>query len=101
METTSFLKNNAFAIILAAVTLTSSFVMTQVKSGDNTRRIENLEKYTRVTESKVNEHETFIAVLQEQQKTQALTAKEISTLQQQTIEELKATRLELARLSSK
>lgn len=98
METTSLLKNNAFAIILAAVTLTSSFVMTQVKSGDNTRRIENLEKYTRGTDAKVVNHGTFIAVLQEQQKTQALTSQEISALQQQTIEELKATRLELARI---
>lgn len=95
-ETTSFLKQHAVTMVMAAITVTSSFVITQQSTNDNTRRIVNLEKYTREVKSISTTNVKDIAVLQEQQKQTALSNREISTLLKDTVAELKQTRLELA-----
>lgn len=95
-ETTSFLKQHAVTMVMAAITVTSSFVITQQSTNDNTRRIVNLENYTREVKSISTTNAKDIAVLQEQQKQTALSNREISTLLKDTVAELKQTRLELA-----
>lgn len=55
-------KQNAVPALMAFVTLASAFTMVQVKSGDNTRRIDNLEKYTRVTQREVEANARALAV---------------------------------------
>jgi spermidine/putrescine-binding protein len=101
METTNWLKQHGITLAIAAVTVTSSFVMNQQTSSDNTRRIVNLEKYTREKSAIINTIEVDVAVLKEQQKTNATTNKEISELLSQTVVELKNTRIAVERLSAK
>lgn len=101
METTSWLKQNAVSIVLAAMTVTSSFVITQQSTSYNSRRIVNLEKYTRDKSEGLKVVEVDVAVLKEQQKTNAVNNAEISNLLQQTTIELKSTRLAVERLSAK
>ncbi len=95
------LKQNGMALIIAVVTITSSFVMTQQATGDNTRRIVNLEKYTRAEASDLNNVEVDIAVLKEQQKTNALNNSDITHLLEQTSIELKTLGLAVERLGAK
>ena len=101
METASWLKQNAVSIVLAAMTVCSSFVITQQATSDNTRRIVNLEKYTRDKSGELKAVEVDVAVQKEQQKASALNNAEISQLLQQTTIELKSTRLAVERLSAK
>lgn len=97
----SWIKQNAIAMAIAAVSVTSSFVITQQSTGDNTRRIVNLEKYTRVKSDELKQVELDVAVLKEQQKTNAVNNADISNLLEQTTIELKSTRLAVERLSAK
>ncbi len=98
---TNWIKQNAIAMAIAAVSVTSSFVITQQSTGDNTRRIVNLEKYTRVKSSELKEVEVDVAVLKEQQKTNAVNNNDISALIQSTVAELKQTRIAVERLSAR
>ncbi|CAM0044754.1 hypothetical protein VPHK394_0037 [Vibrio phage K394] len=97
----NWIKQNAIAMAIAAVSVTSSFVITQQATGDNTRRIVNLEKYTRVKSDELKRVELDVAVLKEQQKTNAINNADISNLLEQTTIELKSTRLAVERLSAK
>lgn len=97
----NWIKQNAIALAIAAVSVTSSFVITQQSTGDNTRRIVNLEKYTRDKSQELKVVEVEVAVLKEQQKTNALNNDDISQLIQTTVSELKQTRLAVERLSAK
>lgn len=101
METASWLKQNAVSLVLAAMTVSSSFVITQQATSDNTRRITNVEKYTRVKSAELKLVEVDVAVLKEQQKTNAINNSDISDLLNQTVTELKSTRLAVERLSAK
>jgi 2C-methyl-D-erythritol 2,4-cyclodiphosphate synthase len=101
MEPSSWLKQNAVSLALAAMTISSSFVITQQSTSDNTRRITNVEKYTRVKSAELKLVEVDVAVLKEQQKTNAVNNSEISDLLNQTVTELKSTRLAVERLSAK
>lgn len=100
-ETTNLLKQNAVTLLVAAMTVTSSFVITQQSTSDNTRRIVNLEKYTRDTSSELKLVEVDVAVLKEQQRTNAVNNADISDLLNQTVTELKSTRIAVERLSAK
>lgn len=101
MENNKWIKQNAIAMAIAAVSVTSSFVITQQSTGDNTRRIVNLEKYTRVKSDELKRVELDVAVLKEQQNTNAINNADISNLLEQTTTELKNTRLAVERLSAK
>lgn len=98
---TNWIKQNAIALAIAAVSVTSSFVITQQSAGDNTRRIVNLEKYIREKSSEIKAVEVDVAVLKEQQKANAINNADISKLLEQTTAELKSTRLAVERLSAK
>lgn len=77
-ERRNFLRENAVPILLAVTTIVSSYAMVQQATQDNTRRIGNLEKYTRTTQSQVRDNKEDIAVMKTKIDQQALMATELN-----------------------